>query len=99
MQIQLCMYLIHFVHMRYELGYILCMSVCICLLYELQITSMDQAPQGGIQQQPTQRGRLPPLYPRGGGGLVYGRRSDGSGPTGLRMGLVKRAELKLVVSQ
>jgi hypothetical protein len=32
------------------------------------------------------RGRRPPLYLRG-GGLVYGRRRDRSGPTGLGMGV------------
>ncbi len=53
---------------------------------------MDQALQRRTQRQPTPRGRRSPLYPRGEGGcLVYGRRKNGSGPTGLWMDSPERA--------
>ncbi len=54
---------------------------------------MDQALQRRTQNQPTPRGRRPPLYPRGegGGGLVYGRRKKESGLTRLWMDSPERA--------
>jgi hypothetical protein len=58
----------------------------------LILISMDRALQRRTQRQPTPRGRRPPLYPRGGGGgLVYGRRKNECGPTGLWMDSPERA--------
>ena len=46
--------------------------------------SMDQAPMGGPSSSPRREGASPPSTR--GGGLVYGRMRDGSGPTGLGNG-------------
>jgi hypothetical protein len=52
------------------------------------ITSMDQAPQS---VNPHREGAGPPSTLGGGGVLVYGRRKNESGPTGLWMDSPERA--------
>ena len=52
---------------------------------------MDQAPRGGPSSSPRREGAGPPSTLGGGGGLVYGRRKNESGQSGLGMDYPERA--------
>ena len=66
-----------------------CRPDCLKLLNNriFQKIQWTKPPIGEPSSSPRREGAGPPLYPGGGGGLVYGRRGDGGGLTGLGMGL------------